>query len=256
MTFLSLCIAYIWYIGHSEKDTGNWCFKDGTISFDDLFDIYKKRNQQEKEEFFMDATSDDSGKLLAIISDCSYSGNWVHRCAKILDDEKIPPCGHKTNDKSLQVRIHCSTDPFQEAQELCYSSKGVEVRKDGDFSFLDTSLTPLQNTCYGDFTKLVCCRGPDDSCRMDEDINDWTWIDIVTGKLRKSIYIIKGHIKDQKCWHIILLFNRGEEFVKQYEVQAKSDSIKTSDWGYILDSAIGEVPPKEIIKKVTQWTFV
>ena len=204
---------------------------------------------------FMDAT-DDNGKLLAVISDCSYSGNWVYRCAAILDNEKIPPCGHKTNDESLQVRVHCSARPFQEAQELCYSSKGVKVRKDGDFSFLDISLTPLQSTCHGDFNKLVCCRGPDDRCRMDEDIKDWTWTDIVTGKLRESIHTIQGYKNDEKCWYIILLFNRGEEFVEQYKIQARSESINIFVWGYVLDSAVGETPPKAIINKVKQWTLV
>ncbi len=91
---------------------------------------------------------------------------------------------------------------------------------------------------------------------MEEDINDWTWTDIVTGKLRKSIYIIQGNIRGEKHWYIILLFNRGEEFIKQYEAQMKSRSINISDWGYVLDSGIGEDPPSEIIDKVTEWTSV
>ncbi len=34
---------------NSEKDTGNWCFKDGTISFEEVFEIYKKvRKEKEK----------------------------------------------------------------------------------------------------------------------------------------------------------------------------------------------------------------
>ena len=130
------------------------------------------------------------------------------------------------------------------------------MRKDGDFSFMDTLLMPQQSTCHGDFTKLVCCRGPKKTCRMDEDIKDWTWTDVVTGKLRKSIYIIQGYQKGEKCWYIILLYNRGEEFIRRYEAEVKKGTINTSDWGYVLDSAIEEVPPKETIKKVTQWTFV
>ncbi len=91
---------------------------------------------------------------------------------------------------------------------------------------------------------------------MEEDINDWTWTDIVTGKLHKSIYILQGNIGGEKHWYIILLFNRGEEFIKQYEAQIKSGSIDTSDWGYVLDSGTGEAPPTEIIDKMTEWTFV
>ena len=244
--------AYIWYIGRSEKDTGNWCFKDGTISFEEVLDVYR-RVQKEKEKA---GAHDDHAKLLAIVSDCSYSGNWVHKCAKVLDSENIPPCGHKTSDKSLSIRIYCSASQDQEAQELCYSSEGIKVREDGDFSFLDTSVTSQRRMCRGDFTKLVCCRDIRDQCRMDEDIKDWTWTDVVTGKLRKSIYIIRGYQNSEKCCYVLLLFNRGEEFIKQYEAQVRSGSINTRDWGYVLGSASGEITPREIFEKVTEWTFV
>lgn len=177
-------------------------------------------------------------------------------CAKILDSQKIPPCGHKTNKASLQVRVHCSAREDQEAQQLCYSVRGVTATKNGDFSYQDTELSASQHTCCGDFTKLVCCQDPSDTCRMDEDIGDWTWTDVVTGKLRKSIWIIQGHQNCKKCWCIILLFNRGEEFVKKYETQVKLGEIETSKWGYVLQSGGGEGPPKEVLDKVTQWTFV
>lgn len=204
----------------------------------------------------MDGTPDDNGKLLAIISDSSYSGNWVHRCAMILDSQKIPPCGHKTNEVALQVRVHCSAREDEEAQQLCYSMKGVTATSDGDFSYRDTDLSASQHTCCGDFTKLVCCKDPGDPCRMDDDIRDWTWTDVVTGKLRKSIYIIQGHQNKRKCWYIILLFNKGDEFIKKYEAQVKLGEIETSEWGYVLQSGGGETPPKEVLNKVTQWTFV
>ena len=204
----------------------------------------------------LDATEDDSGKLLTIISDCSYSGNWVYRCAKILDNQKISPCGHKTNDVSLQIRIHCSAKEDQEAQELCYSLRGVTHTPDGDFSYRDTELSRTQHTHCGDFTKLVCCRDPGDSCRMSEDITDWTWTDIVTGKLRKSIYVVQGYRHNRRHWYILLLFNKGDEFIKQYEDQVQKGEVDTSKWGYVLQGGAGQSPPKEILDKVTQWTFV
>lgn len=64
-------------------------------------------------------------------------------CAKILDSQKIPPCGHKTNKASLQVRVHCSAREDQEAQQLCYSVRGVTATKNGDFSYQDTELNTL-----------------------------------------------------------------------------------------------------------------
>ena len=93
-------------------------------------------------------------------------------------------------------------------------------------------------------------------CRMDDDIKHWTWTDVVTGKLRKSIHIIRGYHNRKRCWYIILLFNKGEEFISDYEAQVKRGEIDTSKWGYILQSGIGETPPKKVLTKVTQWTFV
>uniref|UniRef100_A0A1X7VFE7 Uncharacterized protein n=1 Tax=Amphimedon queenslandica TaxID=400682 RepID=A0A1X7VFE7_AMPQE len=55
------------YTGHGEKDTGNWCFKDGVISFNDIFELYINHFK---------------GKPLSITSDCSYSGNWINECGK------------------------------------------------------------------------------------------------------------------------------------------------------------------------------
>ncbi len=229
-------LAYIWYFGHSEKDTGNWCFKDGTISFDEILDIYRRQQRE---------------TLLTIISDCSFSGNFVRRYAEILDNENIPPCGHKTNDT---VRIYSSTRPLQEAQELCYSDRGVEVRRDGDFLFLDTPLTSQQSTYHGDFTKLVCCGGPMDSCRMDEDMKGWTWTEVVEGKFRHYIYIIKGYQRGRECWYMILLSRDGE--YTKYEAEITKGKIDAHEWGCILYSAIDEQLPRKLIYKVTQRTFI
>ena len=32
--------ATLWYTGHGERGTGNWCFKDGVITFEDIFGLY------------------------------------------------------------------------------------------------------------------------------------------------------------------------------------------------------------------------
>lgn len=98
--------------------------------------------------------------------------------------------------------------------------------------------------------------GPDDECRMDNEIGDWTWSDAVMGKLKKSIYVIQGFQNDQKCWYIILLFNRGDEFIKKFEAKMKSGTIDTSEWGYVLQSGPGDKPPKDILQKVIRWTYV
>ena len=80
VSILYTCIALIWYTGHGEKATGNWCFKVGVISFEDLFALYMDHFR---------------GKVLTLVCDCSYSGSWVEQCAMKLDEIGIPSCGHQ-----------------------------------------------------------------------------------------------------------------------------------------------------------------
>ena len=57
--------AVIYYTDHGEEGTGNWCFRDGTISIEE-FELLISRE----------------GFYPIIISDCCYSGRWVDYCLK------------------------------------------------------------------------------------------------------------------------------------------------------------------------------
>ena len=107
--------ALIWYTGHSEQGTGDWCFKDGTISFQEIFDLYRAHF---------------SGRLLCIVSDCCYSGKWVHTCAETLDNMGIPPCGHKAREQGVMIKIFASCQPNQRAGDPCYSVEGVQFMEE------------------------------------------------------------------------------------------------------------------------------
>ena len=55
----------LYYTGHGEKGTGNWCFKDGKISIKTILDILPK------------------GTLPPMIfSDTCYSGHWANFCVE------------------------------------------------------------------------------------------------------------------------------------------------------------------------------
>eukprot|EP01084_Bolivina_argentea_P087156 157463_1 len=51
----------IYYTGHGETDTGNWCFHNGTVSLDDIIKTVRSVN---------------SKCSLHMLCDCCYSGNW------------------------------------------------------------------------------------------------------------------------------------------------------------------------------------
>ena len=55
----------LYYSGHGEIGTGNWCFDDGTISIQEIFDMVPK-----------------GCYYPMIFSDACYSGHWANFCLK------------------------------------------------------------------------------------------------------------------------------------------------------------------------------
>jgi len=53
----------LYYTGHGEIGTGNWCFADGTISIQEILDMLPERNYYPM-----------------IFSDACYSGHWANFC--------------------------------------------------------------------------------------------------------------------------------------------------------------------------------
>ena len=53
----------LYYTGHGEKGTGNWCFEDGKISIETILDILPKGTYYPM-----------------IFSDTCYSGHWANFC--------------------------------------------------------------------------------------------------------------------------------------------------------------------------------
>ena len=94
----------LYYSGHGQKDTGNWCFEgkrkimadDGVIKeeyvireYISLNDIMKLWNNREKNDSFE--------QWLFIIADCCYSGAWVNILKNDLKPHNIQmqaACGH------------------------------------------------------------------------------------------------------------------------------------------------------------------
>ena len=231
----------LYYLGHSEEGTGNWCFKDGTISFQEIFDLYRRHH---------------SGKLLGFISDCCYSGTWVTDCAKTLDGLGIPPCGHQARENGILIKVIASCQPDQKATEPCYSVEGVELANVGTLSFSNKRASETQSSCGTDFTKLVCLRGPDESCRSAEALKNWTWQDAVGGVLMSRVYTVGSKDRGRQVWRMVLLSSKSEEYKEQFLEKFKSGTINVANWGYIIESGWGENPPQSITDKVSSWMNV
>ena len=232
--------AVLDYLGHSEEGTGNWCFKDGTISFQEIFDLYRRRCP---------------GKLLTIQPDCCYSGNWVRECAKTLDSLGIPPCGHRAREQGILIKVIASCQPDQKAAEPCYSVEGVTVGEDGTLTVWDKQLSQ-QKSSWCDVTRLTCCRGPNESCRSEEALKNWTWQDAVNGGLRSKVFIVRGKDRDQPAWYFVLLSNKSEAYKEQFLEEINSGHIDVNKWGYSIESGWGKDPPQDLREKLFQWLSV
>ena len=230
--------AMLIYLGHSEVGTGNWCFKDGTISFQEIFDLYRRCSP---------------GKALSIQSDCCYSGNWVRACAKTLDRLGIPPCGHRAKEQGILLKVFASCQPDQKATEPCHSVEGVTVSDNGAQITTCHQLTQQRSARFSS-SRLVCCRAPDSPCPRNT-FKHLKWEDGVDGKFNIRPIKRRGGRADK--WYYIMLHRAGDEYAAAFDAQFDRDpALKLSDWGYVLESGEGRNIPQEIRKKVHAWTTV
>lgn len=150
----------IWYTGHGEKKTGNWCLQDGVISFEDIFNLYKEKFR---------------GKLLTIVSDCCYAGQWVHQCAKELDKLNIKPYNNGAKEAKIVLKIIASCEADKIATDGAFIKDIVKLA-DGSIQFdLDKSTNgqtphgidtrkrlplPKQETCRRKWKDLIEYKEP------------------------------------------------------------------------------------------------
>ena len=238
MYIISYFIVRLVYLGHSEKGTGNWCFKDGTISFLEIFNLFRKNCTK---------------NCLYITTDCSHSGQWVRECAKTLDNLHIPPCGHKARENRALVKVHASFNQNKEAAEPYYCTEELTV-EDTRSKTHYPSRNPQQKPTWFDSTKLVCCRGPDSPCPQTT-FRHLTWENAVD-KCR-HIRKLKRKEGDRDIWYYIMLYQAGEDYLEKFHSQCRTNStLKLSDWGYIIESGEGKNIPGIIQDKVDNWTTV
>ena len=65
----------IYYTGHGEKDTGNWCFSDGVVSLNQVLKTI--------------VVSTWGKRGITMYSDCCYSGNWALKLQKHKKDASV-----------------------------------------------------------------------------------------------------------------------------------------------------------------------
>ena len=82
--------AAIYYAGHGETKTGNWCFKDGTLSLQEILDTAKECN---------------FNGLVYLYCACCYSGDWCIQATQIYEKYQ-----------GISVRISAASHPGEVAE--------------------------------------------------------------------------------------------------------------------------------------------
>ena len=230
MTILINYLAFIWYTGNGETNTGNWCFKDGVITFQDIFGLYM--------DYFR-------GKRFTIRSDCSYSGNWVKDCVKTLDDLGIPSCGHHARKQGILLGLSCSCGASEEATAFCYVNEACEFDETNKYvvTYSHKKLSSGQTTKWNDFRRIRCSKTATETCEIDSKC---TWEDRIFCKSH-LVKLVRSKDRGKPVWYYVLV---DEDKVEDFKAKLDSWNGDFGDYGIVLESGSGEDPPKDIVHKI------
>ena len=168
----------------------------------------------------------------------------------------FPPCRHRAREQGILIKVYASCEPDQKAAEPCYSVGGVRVEGNSTLTFLAKTLSAHQTPSLSDATRLACCRDPDESCRSEEALKNWTWRDAVNHGLKNRVYFVRGKQQGQPSWHYVLLSDKSEAYKEQFLKQVKSGNIDVAEWRYSIESGWEENPPEDLREKLSYWTSV
>ena len=224
----------MYYSGHGEKDTGNWCFKDGVITFDDVFGLY------------MDAMR---GKPLCIVSDCCSAGKWVENAAVKLDELGILSCGHHTRQQKILLKVFASCRKNQKAAMSAYTKKQASINEADDkyVYYPGGSIDSDQDVVNGDFIKIRCNKKHTEKCQVMQP--NCRWMDRLFNI--RFVHLVRGKDRGQPAWHYVLV---DEVKVSIFKEKIATDTIDIADYGEVIKSGWGEDPPQSV-KDIIDWRF-
>lgn len=228
--FLTVSIRYF---GPGKRNTGDWCFEDGYITFREIAECYQ--------QYF-------KGKQLGITCDCSYSGTWVKACIEYLDEQGVRPCAHSAKEKQLFISVSASCKhnelPFRHLYSIRANTNdkntgtlgrkgdGWEIAEGQHFKFVNVATILCENKSIDD----PCLLGPQD-----------TWRKILN---QERIYVVRGMDKGRPAWHYVLLVDDDETISKFRELtqgpNAGKHTIDVTNYGQVLKSGWGDEPPNDV----------
>ena len=227
-------IVVLYYVGAGKRNTGDWCFQDGFITFRDIAQLY------------LLTISNMNGRVLTVVSDCSYSGHWVRDCMEFLDEQGVQPCGHRAREKGMLIKVYTSCKSNEIPTEYCYSMCGTDSDSNtGEISFwLAEQLLTTQTTDGIDSSWLHCkSKTIDQLCTLH---SDYTW---KTLREKERLFLVRGKDQGRYAWHYVLVVD-DEDALCKFKEKLVSGTINVLNFGQVLYSGWGINPPDDLEDKI------
>ena len=226
-TSLMLCnvtpsAVVLYYVGAGRRNTGDWCFSDGYVTFRNIADLYLKAPHL-------------NGRVLTIVTDCSYSGCWVRDCEQFLDYHQVQPCGHKAREKGMLIKVYAACLPTQIPTKFQLTVHGGGNDKDTGDKYTESSkyLLETQHTYSTNSSRIRCSgRTIDDPCTLKDQFTWKSW------RIYNRIHLEKGDSGSQLYWQYVKLID-DEEVIHN----VKLGKLKASENGVVIKRGSGEDPP-------------
>ena len=227
--FYSMIIVLLYYTGAGRKNTGDWCFEDGFITFRDIAQLYRQSKLR--------------GRILTIVSDCSYSGRWVRDCMEFLDEQGVQPCGHKAREKGILIKVFASCKPNQIPTEYQFSVSGaISDKIAGEMGFWTSKQLTETQTTHGIDSSCLRCNSTTitEPCTLEPG---YTWRRFL--KESQRIRLVRGMDRGRPAWHYVLLED-DDDTICEFNKRLKSGCVDVGEYGQILQSGWGKDPPNDL----------
>ena len=194
------------------------------------------------------------GRVLTIISDCSYSGSWVREAMMYMDEQGVGPCGHVANEKGILVKVFTSCQEDEIPAEMAFATHGIRNDNNHGTVWFWSSLRchaiyDMQQPSVIDFT-CIRCNGTSHPCTMAPGSTWEMW-----SAQNRIIIIVDGKHRDRLSWCYLLLHDDTETIRSFQEINWGENfegfnlKINLSEYGGILKHGWGQ----DSLNKAQEW---